>query len=408
MRFLIITYKDLIQLVRDWKTVFFLLVMPIVFTVMMGIAFDSADGAQTDSRLLVAVVNQDKGIATAQLLDLLNSSDVIRPEQSDDAIDELKDAVLKSKYAAAVIIPQGFSEQSVNGNVPKLKAVLDVNVNKGRMVSAELQAIMMRLQNGLKAADLSTQIRQSLKPFANSEERTQYYKRALQMGITAWENPPLTVKTQLAAVSNGEQSEQNVSAFAHSSPGMMAQFAIAGLMSAAVIVVMERKNGILKRMLTMNIGRGSILFGHFLTMFLLIITQLTILILFGDLFLGLDYFQEPSAVVVLTVASALFAASLSLFVGVIARKEEQAVLISLLLMLVLSGMGGAWVPLEVTGETFQAVAKFTPLAWMVGGYENILIRGQGLASVLPGVAVLGGYALVLGVLAAWRFRFEER
>ena len=76
-------------------------------------------------------------------------------------------------------------------------------------------------------------------------------------------------------------------------------------------------------------------------------------------------------------------------------------------MFVLSGLGGAWVPLEFTGEAFQKVAYLTPLAWSMTGFKNIIERGQGLESVLLPVVIILGFAIVIFVLAVWRFRFEE-
>jgi ABC-2 type transport system permease protein len=72
-------------------------------------------------------------------------------------------------------------------------------------------------------------------------------------------------------------------------------------------------------------------------------------------------------------------------------------------MFLLSGLGGAWVPLEVTGETFQAIGHLSPVAWAMDGVKNISIRGLGIESVmLPALALLG-YATLFFALATWRF-----
>ena len=54
---------------------------------------------------------------------------------------------------------------------------------------------------------------------------------------------------------------------AHSSPGMMMQFAIAGLLTAATVIVNERKTRSLQRLLTTATSRFQILFGHYLAIF---------------------------------------------------------------------------------------------------------------------------------------------
>ncbi len=88
----------------------------------------------------------------------------------------------------------------------------------------------------------------------------------------------------------------------------------------------------------------------------------------------------------------------------LAKSEEQAIIFSLIPMFILSGLGGAWVPLEFTGATFQAIGHVSPVAWAMDGFKNIVARGLGFNSVLLPVAALVGYALFFFILAAWRFQ----
>jgi ABC-2 type transport system permease protein len=191
--------------------------------------------------------------------------------------------------------------------------------------------------------------------------------------------------------------------FAHSSPGMMLQFAIAGLIGAAEIMVLERRSRCLQRLMTTPISRSGILLGHFLAMFVMIILQLLILSGFGDLALGLTYWQMPLATGLMLVSTAFFVASMGLLIGVLAKSPEQSVIYSLIPMFVLAGLGGAWVPLEFTGKAFQTLGHLSPLAWAMDGLKNILIRGLGIQAVLTPLAVLLGYAVVLFALATWQF-----
>ena len=115
---------------------------------------------------------------------------------------------------------------------------------------------------------------------------------------------------------------------------------------------------------------------------------------------------QPLATLLLTAVTALFCASLGMLIGAVARTEEQVTVLSLTPMFLLSALGGAWVPLEFTPDSFQRVAYLTPLAWVMDGYKDILVRGQGLEAVGTAVLILLGYAGVLFGLAAWRFRFD--
>ena len=190
---------------------------------------------------------------------------------------------------------------------------------------------------------------------------------------------------------------------AHASAGMLVQFAMAGLIGASEVLVLERKSGALRRLLTTPISRLGILLGHFLAMLVMILLQLAILVAFGQLALGVEYLRTPWATLLMVLATALWSAGMGLLLGVVARTEEQATTISIVVMLLLSALGGAWIPLEFTGPAFQTVGHLMPTAWAVDGFENLVIRGLGIESVLLPAAILLAYAAAFFGLAVWRF-----
>jgi ABC-2 type transport system permease protein len=161
----------------------------------------------------------------------------------------------------------------------------------------------------------------------------------------------------------------------------------------------------MQRLLTTAISRAEIILGHFVAILLITLLQFALLIGFGEL-LGVGYLREPLAVAVLSVAVAVWTASLGLLVGVLAKTEEQVAMYALIPMFVFSALGGAWMPLEVTGETFQRIAHLTPTAWAMDGYKDIVIRGLGIEAVLLPAGIILGYAVLFFSLALWRFRFE--
>lgn len=129
--------------------------------------------------------------------------------------------------------------------------------------------------------------------------------------------------------------------------------------------------------------------------------------MFGQFFLKIDYLRVPEATLLVAFCAALCIAAMGLLIGVLARSEEQAISFSLIPMFVLSGLGGAWVPLELTGETFRAIGHISPVAWAMDGFKNITIRGFGFDSVLFPAAALAGYAVLFFALAVWRLSVAE-
>ncbi|NMB89999.1 MAG: ABC transporter permease, partial [Chloroflexi bacterium] len=72
-----------------------------------------------------------------------------------------------------------------------------------------------------------------------------------------------------------------------------------------------------------------------------------------------------------------------------------------------SALGGAWFALEMTGKTFAAIGHFLPSAWAMDGFQNVLVRGQGLESTLLPAGIVLAYAVAFFALAVWRFRLNE-
>jgi ABC-2 type transport system permease protein len=403
MRVIDIALKDLTQIVRDWRAATFLIMMPIAFTLLFGFMFGGFSAGETDPRLPVAYLDQDRGELSTHILKMLEVSSVIRPVFEVDQ--DIEKQVADEDLAAAIIIPPGFSVGVVENEPIGITLIVDRSTNVGMTALGEIQSMKNRLQTAVKTAQISAQTFEIERTFHDGASRKIYFTDALERTIAAWEMPPIRVKvTQAKYDQSGEDMLEN--AFAHSSPGMMAQFAIAGLIGAANIIVLERKSRALSRLLTTGVSQVEILLGHYIAMFVMIFVQFLLLTVFGHLFLQLGYYQQPVANLSMITATALFAASLGLLIGTVAKSEQQVVIFSLLPMFVLAGLGGAWVPLEFTPETVQLIGHLTPVAWIMDGFKGILIRGAGFNETLLPVVVLLGFTIVCLGLAIWRFKFE--
>ena len=391
-----IALKDLTQFLRDFKTFMFLLLMPILFTLLFGYAFGGFGGnGESDSRLPVGLINEDDRWISDTFRDLLADSDLIRIIEDDSfTASDLDRMVAEGDLAAGVIIPAGYSKALLADKTSQLIVITDTTTT-WTTVEAELLKLANRLDGAVRTATIIEDLNSERLPFKYGFEQT----------LDAWNDPPINVvETTSSAV---EDADEGVEALAHTAPGMMLQFAIAGLLTCATVIVNERKSRTMARILTTNTRRIQILLGHYLAIFLLIFVQFTVLIAFGQIILKINYLRAPEATLLVTFSTALCIAALGLLIGTMARTEEQAVTFSLIPMFVFSGLGGAWVPLEVTGETFAAIGHVSPVAWAMDGFKNISIRGLGLESVLLPVAALAGYAVVFFALAVWRLNTAE-
>lgn len=391
-RILDIALKDLLQLVRDRKIFMFLLVMPIVFTFLFGYAFGGFGGGERDPRLPLGWLDLDQSWLSQELQALLDESQVVRLvvyKPGERA--ELEAQVADEKLAAALVVPPRYGDEMLHDHHPRLELIGDTGLPAGMTVESEVLSAVQRLDSALGTALVLEKMSEEAAPF----------DFAFDQALEAWQDPPIQVERAVSEAA--QEAPDSVQAMAHHAPGMMLQFAIAGLMAAAQIMVSERKSRSLQRLLTTATPRMQILLGHFGAIFLMICGQFVVLIVFGQLVLQVEYFRAPLATLTVAVFSALCIAALGLLIGVLAKTEEQAVIFSLIPMFVLAGLGGAWVPLDVVGGAFQEIGHFSPIAWAMDGFKNVTIREQGLESVLIPAAALAGYAVLFFCLGTWRF-----
>lgn len=385
-----ITVKDLTQILRDRKAFMFLLLMPIIFTILFGFAFSGTGKGLADSRLLVGYLDLDNGTYSQHLKNMLTGSTVIRlDEDTTRSETDLNQLVADEKLAAALIVPAGYSQSVQDGTPLKLTFIADPSNPSASTIQGEVMAATNRMMSAIRTAQIVGQTTSAFTP-------------AFEQALAAWQDPPVQVVSTSSATIK-MQDDITLSA-THTSPGMMLQFAIAGLIGAATVIVNERKTRSLQRLLTTATSRVHILLGHYLAIFTLIFGQFILLITFGQLFLHVDYLRIPLATLLVAVAAAACISAMGLLIGVFAKSEEQTVIFVMIPMFVLSGLGGAWMPLEFTGAAFQSIGHVSPVAWAMDGFKNIVARGLDFNSVLLPVAALAGYALFFFVLAAWRFQ----
>ncbi len=409
MRILNLAGKDLSQVLRDWKSGLFLLVMPLIFTVFFGFVFGSSgnDAAQKDTRLPVGVIDRDHGMLAADLNTLLTGSEVIRPTTvSESDAPQASKLVADGKLAALIIIPSGYTEQLLSDQPTALDVVVDQNQPSGQTAYRALETVTARLTGAVEAAHISLATAEKQQGLTVIEQQ-RFLQDNVQQAIAAWQQPPLTVAVMKATGTTTKNGQSDLpSGFTQASPGMMVQFAVFGLITSAMVLVMERKSRTLQRLLTTPMTRAEVIAGHLLAMFVIVLGPQIILLLLGQRVFGVNYVRQPLAILSMVVVLALWSASLGLLISAISRKEDQVITLSLIAMFVFAALGGAWFPLEVAGKTFATIGHVMPTAWAMDGFQNILTRGLGFNSVLLPAGMLLTYAAAFFGLAVWRFRFE--
>ena len=404
MRILDIALKDLTQLFRDKRSALFLVIMPIVFTVLMALTYK--DAAQpVDPRLPVGWASQDaEGLASDQLFQALSAGGSLRliDVGATDQPQAVAERVASGELAAALFVPADYSQQVLAGGQPQILLVSDPLSSQGQTVLQVVRGEVTRLMSAAQIAVLHTASLPAGKVDPAAENAA-----AFQAAMALWQQVTengAQIKMEMAQGAGSSGFSLGGNPYNQTSPGILVMFVIFGLMNSANLLVMERKSRTLERMVTTSLNRAGIIAGHLLAMFTITFLQETILVLFGQIILKVEYFREPLAVLLVMVAVALWVACMGLMIGVLARGEDRVTLMAMIFMFVLSAVGGAWFPLETAGAGFAAIGKLTPGAWAMTGFQNILLRGLGSASVLLPVAALLAYAAAFFGLAVWKFK----
>lgn len=392
---LTIALKDIRQTLRDKMSFLFLLAMPVVFTLMFGFFLGGSNTGSQDARLPAGFLDLDHSAPSAALKGLLQASSVVRLDETTTDPAKIDGLVADGKLAAGVIVPAGYGAALQSARPVALQVIAEPASSGGRSAQAELQHAAGRIASSAQIADVAV------------KHTSAGFEDAFSTALAEWSTPPFSLASRSAAAAPKTAVSQNsVFSAAQTSPGMMVQFGMAGLITIAQMMVHERKNRCLQRLLTTPVARSQILLGHFLSTFATIFVQFVLLALFGQLALKVDYLRDPLATLVMMVSTVLFIACLGLLIGALAKKDEQAILFAMIPMFVFSGLGGAWMPLEATSQTFQVVGHLTPVAWAMDGFKNILVRGLDVSSVWAPAAALLGYAALFLVLGVWKFKFE--
>ncbi|MBP6788304.1 MAG: hypothetical protein KA170_11995, partial [Candidatus Promineofilum sp.] len=159
----------------------FFLVLPLIFTFLIGGGLPAAGGGG-DNRLLVPVADEDGSDRSAALLTLLAAGDAIRPEAMSRA--DAEALLADEDAAAALIIPAGFgaalsAEGQVAGQPAEVTLLVAPTSNAAPAVEAELNRAVNALARPLLVARAATQGVEAARPFANETARAAFFNDAL-------------------------------------------------------------------------------------------------------------------------------------------------------------------------------------------------------------------------------------
>ncbi|OIP13853.1 MAG: hypothetical protein COS15_00180 [Caldiserica bacterium CG02_land_8_20_14_3_00_36_38] len=384
---------------RDKGALVWLLVMPLIWTVLIG----SMSGPKSSSNTVpVGIINLDNGTYGSNFESYLaKEKDIVIVIKKDET--ELAQLVKDTKVSVGLIIPQDFSDSLKLNRSVEIK-LLKSEKSSSYFIEELIGKVAKRMSIDALSANFALEKLNTLVQVPETS-KPEIWERAYKIADAYFEpSPSIAVNYKVLAV---EQKEQNVAVGMNlSSPGFAAMFVMMGVFFAGAAMVAERHHGTLARLLTTPTSKFSIISGEMLGFFLLGLVQFLILILFGQYVLGVNWGNSPFGVALLTVSYVLAVTGLGTLLSVFVRTSGQAGAFAVLVSMVTSMIGGSWWPIEIAPKFMQSIARFTPQYWAVNGFNKIITRGFGVSSVLSNFYVLIAIACVSLFASVVLFRFE--
>lgn len=375
-------FKGYLKLINRNKGVglmYFFIFIGITLLLQVVTASDADKGSFQVTSLDMAVVDMDNSVMSQGLIDYLKIDNQV--EVTNEVEDEFVELMYYEQLSYVVVIPKGYQEQVVQGNI-------ELNVTKGSSITKGIFGDM------------------SVKGFTN-----QLYVLS-EAGFSANEAVEIaketsSVKPDVEIVdSSGNGGELPIYYYFLK----YIPFLYFGVLCFVIgMVMLEFRNEDIRRRLKCSAvsgvkqGLSGLLAFGLLALFVYLVTVVVAGIDFGKEILedsNLSLYMINALVLLST------AVSISYLIGVVIKNDSALSGISNVVSLGLCFLGGVFVPLEMLGGVMIKVAKFLPTYWyesnldiLVWHPELIEAKGKILETYYTGIGVQLAMSIVLIIVA---------
>jgi ABC-2 type transport system permease protein len=390
-----IARKELLQNRRDRLALLFTIVLPVIFTVFLGLLIPNEDDT---SRLPLALADADGSPAAAQLVQELSEAPLLELKPMEEA--KIDEAVQDQRVAAGLVIPEGYGA-ALEAGTPATLTFIRVETSTGAQSARQaVETILSRANTTRLAAEVAANAAKQAAAGAGEVPDNTLAGSARSLVEEGLAAPAVTVE-----VTDGRSPASIIGGgFDQASTGSLVNWVLFSLLGVTANMVWERRKGLLRRITVAGVRAQEIIGGKMLAMVMLTFLQQLFLILLGQFAFGVEYFRSPLALFVTMISLSMMAASFGLLIASLFRSEGAVVTTTVISALLLAALGGAWFPLEVTGAGFAKIAHVLPSAWVMDSLHGITLQGWGVGDILWPMAIVWMWTAGLFALAVWRFR----
>lgn len=431
-----------LNLKRDRVALGLTFVLPLIFFSIFAVIFGGmGSGGTSAGSIKIIGVDLDGTEVSGKFMDALDAQDAIEIVTASRPTDKEPDpqpftresalqAVRTGKRSGAIVIPTGFGDSfgSFGGETPGIELIHDPsNPLIQGIVSGLIQASAMTaapdilLDGGIKQLEM---FGGGLTP--DQERAIGNFKQMLQQDsalpttdeVAAAETDAaasptsfsglVAVETTSAMEGDEEDDGDGPSIVSYYAAGIGVMFLLFSMAGAASVLLEEEESGTLDRLLSSNIGMGTLLAGNWIFFTIVGFVQLSVMFVWAAAVFGLELFttRHLAGFVCMSLITAAAAAAFGLMLATAAKSRAQLNGISTVVILVMSALGGSMVPRFVMPDFMNTTALFTFNGWALDGYLKIFwyedpaaTLVQSVLSLAPQLAVLGAMTVVFLAVA---------
>ena len=388
-QFLTLVRKDLRMLVVNPTAIALLLVMPLILVAVTSQALDFLVAGRGVDLTVVDLARSATSAGLLEELESVESIDLQVKEWDESAFTEsdAEDTFSGRDQFAVLVIPEGWRESAsaepLSFYVDPIQASLATTVRE-------------RIESVLVLDHLPAELTDEIAGDGDSE--------AVQIAVLGvLESPSVDVVTQL-----GDDARNFPSAAEQTVPGFAVMFGF-WLAGFVALFIYGEKNIFVtwQRAVAAPVHRTVMLGSRIFSFGLLAIVQLTVLFTVGVLAWGMELGDSIPGIALTMLAISAVSVSFGLMINALLSAnlaQQQTINLS---VIVLAAFGGALVPVFLLPGWMAAVSPVTPHYWALSAFQDVIVRGGGVADILPALAVLLAFASAFFSVALVRFRFVD-
>ena len=190
-------------------------------------------------------------------------------------------------------------------------------------------------------------------------------------------------------------------------PGLLTTTLMSGaLFGVALPLVQQRETGLLRRLRVTPVTAAAVAIAHGITALLTGFLSMALLMALSRAIFGMQMAGSWPALTGVFLSGAVALVPMGMLLGSAARDIRTAPAIANLIFFPMMFLSGSAIPFAVLPDGVKRFARLLPTTYLNDAYSSVIVRGEGLSTMLGSLAVLIAIGIVGTILTSMLFRWE--